>query len=76
MDNYTCLVVGIYMISYLTIRTWSNSMGIWRAPVSMLIFACMVAPMCAYGLPVAGGLFLLLIVDFGVYNYKHPVGGV
>lgn len=75
MDNYTCLVVGIYMISYLTIRTWSNSMGIWRVPITLLIFACMVAPMCVYGLPVAGGLFVLLIVDFGVYNYKHPVGG-
>ena len=70
MDNSVCLVVGIYMISYLTLRTWQDSMGIWRAPITLLVFACMVAPMCAYGLPVMGGLLSVLLVDFAVLMYR------
>mgnify|MGYP001585918421 CR=1 FL=1 len=73
MDYYTCLVVGIYMVGYLNLRTWQYKEGVWRVPISLFLFAVVAAAMTAYGLPMMAGLLLFLLVDLFLVFRKFPV---
>ncbi len=73
MEHDISLVVAGFVLLYLNLRTWRDSMGVWRLPVSFLIYATMASAMVVWGFPIFVALLAFVLVDFFFCMRRMPM---
>lgn len=73
MERDISFVVAGFVLLYLNLRTWRDTMEVWRLPVSFLIYAIMVSAMVVWGFPIFCALLAFVLADFFFCMRRMPM---